>query len=182
MIINIRGTSGSGKSTIVRKLIQSAGSSFAVYGMLGPARAEAYLTGYGDQTYILGPYEIPTGGMDAVVGHGGIPACIELLDKYVDKGHLIFEGLIISSMWGSIGSWLERHKSKVIIAPISASWEECQAGLVERQGARAKGDKTQAIHFAGTKRVVERAAADGFRVEPLDRKEAVQTISRWLDE
>jgi hypothetical protein len=181
LIISVRGTSGSGKSTIVRKLLALGYQDGApILGMLGVRAPEAYLVELpdGGDLFVLGPYVAPTGGMDAVVGHGGIPACLQLLDKYEGKGHVVFEGLILSSMWGSVGRWLEARKDKVIIAPISASLEECQAGLASR--GKSRGDKTQKFHYEGTIRVCEQAKANGMRVEPLHRERAVEQIMGWL--
>lgn len=131
--------------------------------------------------YIVGPYNVPTGGCDAVVSRLGIAGCVQLLEKYAKKGDVIFEGLIISSMWGAVGDWLACHKKEVIIAPITATLKECAEGLDARQEeGRGKGNKTQQTHYDGTLRVVEKAKREGFRVEPLDRDGAVFTLIDWL--
>jgi hypothetical protein len=178
VIINIRGTSGSGKSTIVKALLMTR-LAVPIYSTLGLKHPEAYRAP--NQLHIIGPYNVPTGGCDAVVGRLGIQGCVQLLEKYVTRGDLIFEGLIISSMWGAVGEWLAVRKKDVIIAPISATLKECAEGLDARQEeGRAKGNKTQKIHYDGTLRVIEKAKKEGFRVESLDRHGAVDTILGWL--
>ncbi len=181
MIINIRGSSGSGKSTVIRKLMSEYGT-VAQYGMLGPKRPEAYqLRDLHDidDTFILGPYLSNCGGCDAI---GSMDKLLKLLYKYNARGHVIFEGLIISSMYGSIGEALEPFGRNALIAFLSTSEARCRAQLVKRQeSGRAKGDKSFERHYFGTQKVKARMRADGIlRVEDLDPDRAVEQVTKWL--
>ena len=62
MLINLRGTHGAGKSTIVRALLD-ASVARPVYGALG-LRPEAYKKTFAGETrlFVIGPYTTPCGG------------------------------------------------------------------------------------------------------------------------
>ena len=160
MLINLRGTSGSGKSTVVRKLFSQYGC-YPIFDLLGPRAPEAYRLDrapFKSRVYVIGPYRSPCGGCDAVPT---IDCLIELLCSYHAKGHLIFESLIVSSMYGRVGAELERHGKNALIAFLSTPLERCRAQLVRRQeNGRARGDKSFERHYYGTLRVKERMLRD----------------------
>jgi hypothetical protein len=178
MIVQLRGTSAAGKTTIVSRLLEQSGAK-PIYGLFGAKRPQAMRATFGARhLFALGPY--PASGADAIVSAAGVEGVIELLDRYASRGDVLFEGLIISSMWGAVGKWLEAHKAEVIIAQITASLEECRASLSERQGDGGHEVKSQANHHARAIRVCAKAAARGICVVPLDRANAVETIAGWL--
>src|SRR5690606_34634055 len=99
MLINLRGTNGSGKSTIIRRLFEQYNPRQR-YGCLGLPRAEANelrVPRVAKPVYILGPYSTPTGGCDSIQPYDLI---LELMEKYAARGHVIFEGVLISSSYG----------------------------------------------------------------------------------
>lgn len=176
-IINLRQTSASGKTTIVRRLIERVGSE-PLYGMFGPKRPEAHRLLCERPLFALGPY--PAAGVDAVVSRFGIAGVIALLDKYAARGDVLFEALIISSMFGTVGQWLESRKSNTIIAVLDVTLADCLAGLAERQGDNPKAAKTLEDHYRRTLKVAERMRDQGLRVEMLKRDGAVDTLLAWL--
>jgi hypothetical protein len=183
VLINLRGTSGSGKSTVVRKLFSQYGH-YPIYDLLGPRSPEAYRLDrapFDGRVYVLGPYLAPCGGCDAV---GSIDLVLELCRAYLAKGSVIFEGLLISSMYGRVGEFLETFGKDAVIAFLTTSRERCYQQLCKRQSeGRARGNKTFDRHYDGTQRVKERMLKDGrVRIEDLDPDNAVMQISAWLTE
>jgi hypothetical protein len=181
VIISLRGAIASGKTTVIRSLM-SEYHACPLFGLFGRARPEAYwlpfLTDNG--AFVLGPYgRTNCGGCDSV---GSIDDVLSLLDKYAQRGHVIFEGLLISSMYGSVGEFLERYGKDAIVAFLTTSEQRCRAQLKKRQSAgRARGDASFEHHYYGTLRVKQRMLADGIlRVESLDPDRAVQQIEQWL--
>jgi hypothetical protein len=182
MLIQLRGTSGSGKSTAVRALMKRYGAH-PIFDLLGPRSPEAYRligTPFKSRLYVLGPYLAPCGGCDAI---GNMETVIKLLRAYSAKGgDVIFEGLLISSMYGSIGQFLEGYGKDALIAFLTTSRERCYQQLRKRQSeGRARGNKSFDRHYDGTQRVKQRMLKDGrVRVEELDPDHAVTQIATWL--
>lgn len=134
MIINIRGTNGSGKSTVVREVMRVFGPARPIYGLLGAGRPEAYrLGGMVTPWFVVGPYDVPTGGVDAV---GGPKRVLVLLDKYANRGHLLFEGAMISDHVGVVGQWLLSRASDVLVAYMSTPMETCVSRILTRRKVR----------------------------------------------
>jgi hypothetical protein len=179
MIINLRGTSAAGKTTIVRSLIRSVNTATPIFDALGERQPEAIELRFpGRALFALGPY--PAAGCDAIVSRLGVQGVIDLLEKYSTRGDVIFEGLIISSMFGAIGDWLYDHPP-AIVAVLDVTMAEVWAGLAARQGDRQKAAKTQEAHHRKTFKVADTMRAIGMRVEMLRRDGAVDTIRGWLE-
>lgn len=178
MIINLRGTNGSGKSTVAMKLMQSFANR-ELYGRLGPRRPEAYVVDIDSSKplYVLGPYQTATGGIDAA----GLDVLkvIDLLAKYSVIGHVFFEGVVISTTFGAVGAWLaEYHKHDSIVAYLDTPLETCLDGV------EARGGNRKALHIASKHKVIERTMAlmieAGVRTELVSRDNAFSKIKSWL--
>jgi hypothetical protein len=68
MLINLRGTSGSSKTTIVRRLLHQWGAR-PIFGLLGLRAPVAYRLDRAPldaPVYVLGPYRTSCGGCDAL--------------------------------------------------------------------------------------------------------------------
>src|SRR5262245_20851875 len=68
-VISIRGTNGSGKSTVVRQVFAQCARRVPIYGLLGLRQPEAYqcvVPHVPDPVFVLGPYLTECGGCDAV--------------------------------------------------------------------------------------------------------------------
>lgn len=97
MIINIRGTSGSGKSTVMRRVMDLMGDWQAVH-KTGRKQPLYYRSASEwPPTVVLGHYESPCGGCDTI---GSARAVFELIqnlrtDPLFDS-HVLCEGLLLS--------------------------------------------------------------------------------------
>jgi hypothetical protein len=169
MVVNIRGTSGSGKSTVVRALMETASFRPVYDGLFGLRRPEAYvgaLPGVERGVCILGPYDIPTGGCDNIPTYDQV---IELLERYAARGHhVVFEGLLISTCRGGvIGEALERRGRDAAILFLDTPVGTC----IERVRARrrARGN-TRAFDPTG---LAEKHATIARLRERIGKREAV---------
>lgn len=136
MLISVRGTNGSGKSTLVRRLLDGAPCQ-PLYGLLGPKRPEAYcltVQDVGKPVYVIGSYHVASGGCDQIQPYDLI---LELLEKYAAKGHVVFEGVIVSSSYGRVGRLMERWGQQAVMAFLTTSLEQCISNVKKRRGARA---------------------------------------------
>jgi hypothetical protein len=135
MIISLRGTNGSGKSTVVRELMD-AGKVSPIHGALGVRNPEAYrvlLPGVKQPLYVLGPYNVECGGCDRIIPYDLI---IALIDKYAARGNVLFEGVIVASVYGRVGEQLERYRDRAVVAYLPTTLEECIARVQKRRDER----------------------------------------------
>jgi len=150
-----------------------------IFGALGVRQPEAIkLDRFPRPLFALGPY--PAAGADTIVSQLGVEGVIGLLENYTAQGDVIFESLIVSSMFGTIGAYLHNHPP-AIVAVLDVTLAECLEGLIARQGDQPKAAKTQEAHHRNTFKVADRMRAIGMRVEMLKRDNAVDTIRGWLE-
>jgi hypothetical protein len=123
MLINLRGTSGSGKSTAVLGLLAQCPHK-PIYGALGRL-PEAYAL-CARQVFIIGPYTSYCGGCDRILPFALIP---KLIEKYAEQRHVVFEGLLISTCYGVIGQLMETRESVVMFldTPLDVCIERVEA-------------------------------------------------------
>src|SRR5882672_10729411 len=101
LVINIRGTNGSGKSHLVHRLIRDfKGKPMEVDG-----RVWGYKLDTKPKVYIVGRYETPAGGCDTILD---IENVNRLITAMAGSGHVVFEGLVAT---GIAGRWIELAKA-----------------------------------------------------------------------
>ena len=136
MLISVRGTNGSGKSTVVQGLLKLK-PALPIFGVLGTKRPEAYrlkLEGLSKPIYVLGPYHVASGGCDQIQPYDLI---LDLLGKYAPKGHVVFEGVIVSSSYGRVGRLMETYGKEAVMAFLSTPLEDCIKNVQKRRDAKA---------------------------------------------
>lgn len=94
LVITIRGTMGSGKSTIVKELLSSLSAQPILHG--NRIRGHVCLDVFGKPLHVLGPYNKATGGCDNI---GTQDEVCNLVRQWAGKGNLLFEGLLISGLF-----------------------------------------------------------------------------------
>lgn len=101
-VVSIRGTHGSGKSTIVKKILDKYPHVPKFY---NPEDKRPY--GYEvtlsplKRLFVVGPYHTACGGCDAVQPYSDIWPMVHSAN--VAGMHVLFEGALVSSSYGSIG-------------------------------------------------------------------------------
>lgn len=179
MIINIRGTNGSGKSHVVRQLLAHS-KVVPIYGALGPNRPEAYeLMG---QSYVIGSYVSGVGGCD---GFKTSDQVLGLILKYQKRGNVVFEGMVISTYYGRLFEWLERFGKDLLIAFLDTPLEVCQSRVESRQdkSGRARGTKNVGVHYYQVESVRKRIERDNiFRWGMIDSDSGHLQVLKWLNE
>ncbi len=125
----------------MRGVLDSCSDVRPIYGALGPKYPEVnlgHLEGTGHPLYVLGPYQNQIGGCDLIKPYDTI---LELLEKYVPKGDIIFEGVLISDNYGRVGRWLERFGKHAVVAFLDTPFEVCLANV------RARTAKAGTLHM-----------------------------------
>lgn len=135
MIINIRGTHGSGKSTLAMQFL--AGHDYEAQGEgKRPEGYATFLAMLSKPVYLVGPYHTQCGGCDAIQPYDRI---WPLVEKFAKKGHVIFEGALVSSSVGNIGrAMAARRKKDCVVGFMDTPLEECIRRIQARRAA--KGD------------------------------------------
>lgn len=188
MIINIRGTSGSGKTTLVRRLLNDADSppDFNVEEIYEEAAGKERLVAYRlpFNLYVLGSYKNTCGGCDTFSWKGGTGDYLEdLVRRYAAKGHVIFEGYIVSN---SYGRWAKvAEELPFTWAFLHTPVEDCIARVYGRRAAKGRGDKPfkeQNLRngWEGNKRSEELATAAGFNIVQLMPETAYEQLRGLL--
>lgn len=135
VIIKMAGTSGSGKTSVVRALIK--GLNMTPLGD-GP-KPEAYVAPapWSDtverQLVVLGPYVNVCGGMDCLTNQS---AKMALLTKYAAAENVVvFEGLITGGTYGEMGELSETpgHKGRWIYAFMDTPLKVCSERVLSRR-------------------------------------------------
>lgn len=178
MIINIRGTSGSGKSTIVKKVMNRF-DRFDIDPIFNGDKIEAYvLRGepYGD-VYIIGRYETPCGGCDGISTQDEV---CRLVKKYSKMGHVIFEGLIVTSCYKRYFDLLEGIGQPYLMLFLNTKVETCIESVKKRRASRGNTTEFNAANtiskYESTMRTIERAKEDGASFCIVSRNRAVEEI------
>ena len=186
MIISIRGTHGSGKSSVMKALLASYDGA-PLFGRLGAKKPEAYelkIEGVGAPVYILGPYANACGGCDAVQPYDII---LDLLTHYAARGHVLFEGALVSSSYGRIGRLMEQWGRQSVFAFLPTPVEECLRRITVRRLARGDERPLNPKNTEGKHRSIESSRkqvtkAGVLRMVDLDWERPVEGILTLLRE
>lgn len=135
-IVSIRGTHGSGKSTIVKKIIDKYKGVPRLNEKGKPMGYEVQLPK--SQLFVVGPYVTACGGCDAVQPYSDI---WPLVDRYAQMGwDVLFEGALVSSSYGSIGHsmnyWQTNQGATCKFAFLDTPLATCLERIAARRAAR----------------------------------------------
>ena len=150
----------------------------AIYGVLGARLPEAYeLTlPLCDPVYVIGPYLTPCGGCDRILPFALAP---QLIEKYAQQGHVVFEGLLMSTFYGAIGRLMETRDSVVMFldTPLELCIERVEARRRAAGNFRPFNPKLLTQKHATIGRLKDKFGARAMSVSDSD---ATETIMRLL--
>lgn len=185
MIINIRGTSGAGKTHLVRRIMELYDNK-VVFRETGEKRKQPLgyiLTSKGKKSVaLIGHYESPCGGCDTITEMERI---FNIVRKAHENGHhVIYEGLLISADIKRTAALHEEGLPLTVIA-LSTPLEECLASVNARRAARGKMEpvnpkNTESKH-KGVQQSMRRFQERGVPSEWHDRDGAFARIEELLN-
>jgi hypothetical protein len=180
-IINIRGGKGSGKTHLMQRLMEKFGAT-PLIGTDG--RVWAYQVHWEPEFYILGRYDSPIGGCDVIRSMDQVQASVLNL---ANKGHVLFEGLLISTM---SSRWIKMVNScpdfKFIFATFKTPLEKCIKRVAERERELGNTSKNPVnIEHITAKYLAVQAAhlklqSAGMDTRLMPSSYTVNTIVNWL--
>jgi len=197
VIIQIRGCNGSGKSTIIRKLLRAYGKNPRWAKINGKRKIVGYrLSRMSQRTYVIGAYETPTGGCDVFPTVSAVERWVE---HFAKKGNVVFEGAMISTLTGrfvalarKMQSRRDCHAHRFIFAVLDTPLHKCRRRIEKRQAKSGRKNSKGTRPF-GTDRAMQRYRGsmisspkslkrEGMDVRVLNHKKAVRRIVHWLGE
>jgi hypothetical protein len=188
VIVNPRGTSGAGKTELVRRIMEDYG-----WGRAEPIRREGRERpiGYrlphplgGPPLAVLGHYEATCGGCDTIPARdGGLDEVFRLADQCASSGHaVLLEGLLLSAEHRRSAALARRHALYVL--RLDTPPERCVRNLMARWHARGDLRSLVAGAVAAQREAVVDACARlrwcAAGVEVLDFDDALRRARELL--
>lgn len=156
-VVQLRGTSGSGKTTAMHALFKTLQDIKPVkFADARAAKVRVYKGSLWDgegssiDTYVLGDYspERSAGGCDTIPT---VQETIDLIEEYGSRKNsiVVFEGLLLAHSWGALGEyvhprWGERYVNAFLDTPV----EKCIARVTKRRASKGRetdGDRAVKI-------------------------------------
>jgi hypothetical protein len=149
VIINPRGTSGSGKTELTRRLLTSYGwrrdaefdgaRGLELIYRQGRSRPLGYRLRHpsgGPPLVVLGHYEVASGGCDTIrAADGGLEEIMRRAADYAATGHdVLIEGQLLSSDYERSAALASSHRLHIL--RLTTPLEQCARNLVRRRRAR----------------------------------------------
>ena len=175
MIINIRGTNGSGKSTVVTRVMELYSSKVYLF-VEGRKRPEGYQlndpSAQRPTLYVPGHYEIACGGCDTLKT---VDQVYELVNSANDRGDdVVYEGIMVADDVTRAVALSKKATLHVIL--LTTPIVECLAAIQSRRDGKGNDkplDPKNTINREKThKRVCARLQDAGIKVWRLDREAA----------
>lgn len=181
MIIQVRGTSGSGKSWVVRSFMET----LEWQGITIPERKQPlYYRCLAAPIYVLGSYETPCGGCDTIGSARQVYGVIlSLRTNGLFDSHVLCEGLLLSedTKWTS---QLASFGLRVIF--LTTPIDQCITQIKARRAAAGNGKPLSETNTRCRVEVIERArkklSGSGIITARAPAFQAVTIIQRWLIE
>lgn len=149
IVVNPRGTSGSGKTELVRRILAQYGwrrtaesgsiAGFEPFYGAGRRRPMGYRLHHprsGRPLAVIGHYEVTSGGCDTIrAGDGGLEEALALAADHASAGYdVILEGLRLSAEQLLSSKLAERHSLHVL--RLTTPLEQCARNLASRRRMR----------------------------------------------
>lgn len=175
MILNVRGTGGAGKSTLVREVMARYPSMDAVYAF-GRRRPVGYHCArpVGRSLFVVGHYETPCGGADTLPSPD---AAYDLIERTAPLADVMFEGIITQDDVRRCVALAQHHE--VLVLALDVPIDLCLASIQDRRRKRndgrplnPKNTMERAQRLTGT---IRRLAEAGVPTLWVSREVALQT-------
>lgn len=175
MIIQIRGTSGSGKTTVFKQVMNRIGL-WVPHHVEGRKQPLYYSH---QNLLVLGHYESPCGGCDTIGSSGKIFELIQQLRKDYKEPDILCEGLLLSEdvKWSS-----QLVGLRVIF--LTTPLERCLSQIKQRRLEVGNEKELNPKNTTNRMRVIERAHSKlteaGIITRRASSDQAVGIILKWL--
>ena len=184
MIIQVRGTSGSGKTTAVRAVVEAFGGFETFQPHYRRSKSPVYYVNDRYNLAIIGSYENLCGGADRTQAMGGY-ALLQDLVREVETYNILMEGLLLSEdtkQTLSFPNCLERLR----VLFLTTNNRCCIDRVNERRRLHNRSKPLNTDILEGRIRTIERARLKlieaGVYCRRCSSNQAPGIITRWLRE
>lgn len=193
MIINVRGTSGSGKTTVIRGIMAKGGLVDKIYsdqagdGLFSTSKApiayDVNVNPGGQHVYVIGSYENTCGGCDSIKTQDEICNRVRWFAK---QGHVIMEGLLMSHLFSRYAALdRELQPTPYIWAFLDTPLELCLERVIARREARGVAKKpfnpeNTVSKWNDARRVFAKCQKDGLDARWVNHLDPVTEVWSWL--
>jgi hypothetical protein len=180
MIFNLRGTHGSGKSTVALKLLKQFPHELVNPNPKGKPEGYVLQVTRKRLLFIVGPYLTACGGCDAIQPYDLIWPRVE---AYARQGDVFFEGALVSSSVGNIGRAMAQRKD-CVVGFINTPLQTCLARIQKRR--EKKGDLrplnplNTTVKYEGIQRSRPQLEALGLRCVTINHHRALREVGAQL--
>ena len=190
-VVAIKGTNGSGKSTVVRELIARLGKQSI---LRVNSKEAGYRCKYKDGSlFVLGKYKTAAcGGLDSSFSYGGAADDLLLcIDRLAPQGHVVCEGVIAITSYGHdrmtrFADKLKRRGHRMIFAHINTPAELCVERVRQRRleagNPKPFNPKKLLAKYESILKSQEKLKAAGCDARILPHEEPLQSLLRWFNE
>ncbi len=180
LMIQIRGTSGSGKTTVMKEVMSLLGNWTPEFipGRKRPLYYRCVEGGWQDKGIIvLGHYEIDCGGCDTI---GSVPQIFEVIKTLPKYGILLCEGLLLSEDV----KWSKELGSDLRVVFLATEVEECVRRVKKRREGSGNDKPFNPDNTVNRVRPIERARKllpeSGIIVVRSSVNQASSIILNWI--
>lgn len=175
MIIQVRGVSGSGKTTVVREVMSRVGGKWNPHYVKGRRKPLYYTNG---NLVVLGHYESPCGGADTL---GSPPKAFQFARQFDESSIVLYEGLLVSDDV----NWISKAKDSKIIF-LTTGIDKCLRRIERRRKRRRTKralNKEKTIYRVSTlERTRRRLLDSGMYCVKRSQRQAIRLILKWIEE
>lgn len=183
MIVNLRGTGGAGKSTLVRAIMSHYDTKMAHFidRRKQPIGYTLHKTGK-KSLYVPGHYETPCGGCDTIKG-------LDLIFNYVkeanaNKRNVLFEGMLLCSDTKRIVQ-LAKETGDTVIISLTTPIDQCCNNIRKRREARGDTKELNELNtrnrYAYEQKQIVKLQDAGIDIRTLVYEDALGTIKQLFD-
>lgn len=177
-IVNLRGTNGSGKSTVARKLFSSGAGAkeidLAPY--YTPKGQKRYVIGYEvpeNDLIVVGSYRTECGGCDAIKTQDLV--CEAVRHASGLAAHVFFEGVIVSTLFSRYMN-LSKELGGLVWAYMDTPLDVCLERISRRNGGKAIKTELVANKLRSINNTRLKASLARERVADIDHERAVEQV------
>ena len=187
MIIQIAGTSGSGKTHVVRQLMAMSTkdtSTHFIEGRASPIGYGMFIPGLRKGIHIVGSYDAASGGCDSIKH---VPTIFDLVKKAHSEGrHVVFEGLFTMNLTRG-PALVDGFPGEVVVILLTTPMATCFASIDARradkglEGLPPERHKNTKGHYIRARNYTARMREAGARVKRVSREEALPCLLELLE-